>query len=298
MESRPKVNERLPKMDPKSTHDLPSALDRIDEIRSRAGEKGSTGVFLDYDGTLTPIVSRPEDAVLSEQMRAVVRSLTRRCVVAVISGRGLNDVRERVGIDSIFYSGSHGFEIAGPGGWYEEYRKARSYLSVLDEAEAELHGLVDSIPGAQIERKRYSIALHYRRAAERDLEKLKGYAETVQRKHDRKLRLSPGKCVYDFQPRIDWHKGKALDWLLETAFPKPEDVFLLYLGDDLTDEDAFRTIRDRGAGIVVRDENRPSEAEYALDGPDEVGLFLKSFANVPWADRCQESGKSRPGTGK
>ena len=272
------LNERISKMAQKSTQDLPSAMDKIDEITEQAGTRDSTGVFLDYDGTLTPIVNRPEDAVLSERMRGIVKLLTRRCVVAVISGRGLEDVRDRVGIENVFYAGSHGFEIAGPGGWYEEYQKARPFLTILDRAESELLDLTGSISGAQIERKRYSIALHYRRAAEQDHVKLEEIAHLVEKKHKQELRISPGKRVYDFQPKIDWHKGKALDWLLQTALLKPKDVFLLYIGDDITDEDAFRCVRGRGIGIVVRDVNRPTEAEYALDNPDEVGRFLDGFA--------------------
>ena len=97
-----------------STSDLPSALEHVDEITASGTRR--LAVFLDYDGTLTPIVAHPEDAVLHDRMREIVERLARRCPVAVISGRDLADVRARVAIDDIVYAGSHGFDIAGPGG--------------------------------------------------------------------------------------------------------------------------------------------------------------------------------------
>nr|NIP73230.1 trehalose-phosphatase [Gammaproteobacteria bacterium]NIR30345.1 trehalose-phosphatase [Gammaproteobacteria bacterium]NIR98189.1 trehalose-phosphatase [Gammaproteobacteria bacterium]NIT63856.1 trehalose-phosphatase [Gammaproteobacteria bacterium]NIV20860.1 trehalose-phosphatase [Gammaproteobacteria bacterium] len=94
---------------------LPSALERLDEIAERMRDKRPC-LFLDYDGTLTPIVARPELAVLSEALRDTLRRLARRAMVAVISGRDLQDVRERVGLSELYYAGSHGFDIAGPAG--------------------------------------------------------------------------------------------------------------------------------------------------------------------------------------
>jgi trehalose-phosphatase len=273
-----KKMKRQQKPVPKNTHDLPSALDKIPAIKKPAAAKSFIGVFLDYDGTLTPIVRRPEDAVLAESMRDILRWLSERCTVAVISGRGLEDIRERVKIDNIYYAGSHGFEIAGPGGWNEEYEKAVDFLPVLDQAEGKLRDAFDGISGIQIERKRYSIAVHYRRVAAQDHDEVNRRIQTARQEHGQKLRISSGKCVYDFQPKIDWNKGKALDWVLRTAFMQPDEVFPLYIGDDITDEDAFRAIGNRGIGIVVRDEKRPTEADYALDSTDEVGRFLKLFA--------------------
>jgi trehalose-phosphatase len=261
------------------TDELPSALDHIADIRQTAAEKAHIVTFLDYDGTLTPIVNRPEDAVLSDRMRDIIKWLAKKCMVAVISGRGLADVQERVGIDDIFYAGSHGFEIAGPGGWHEEYRGAKAFLPILDQAEKELQNFLIDIAGIQVERKRYSIAVHYRRVAGQDRQKVEERIQIVYQKYKQSLRISYGKCVYDFQAKIDWHKGKVLDWLLEFASLKPDDVFSLYIGDDITDEDAFRAIKDRGIGIIVREETRLTEACYALDSPAEVGVFLDSLAS-------------------
>jgi len=92
---------------------IPSALDCVQEI---AGHSDRLGVFLDYDGTLTPIISHPQDAWLTDSMRQTLRELAGSLPVAVLSGRDLHDVRRRVDIDGIVYAGSHGFDIAGAGG--------------------------------------------------------------------------------------------------------------------------------------------------------------------------------------
>jgi trehalose-phosphatase len=262
------------------TDELPSALDKFNEIKARAIGKRSVGVFLDYDGTLTPIVRHPEDAVLLRDMRQILNQLSRRCMMSIISGRDLKDVQKLVGIKDIYYAGSHGFEVAGPGGWREEYPEAARFHSVLDQTEKELHSKLDKVKGMQIERKRYSIAVHYRGVAEGDIEKVERGTRDILQEREDELRISSGKCVYDFQPKIEWHKGKALDWLLKKAFWRPDEAFPLYIGDDITDEDGFRTVKDRGIAIVVRDDGRPTEAVYALESPAEVGRFLEAFGSI------------------
>src|SRR5437667_63887 len=135
---------------------IPSALEHVQEI---AGGSGRAAVFLDYDGTLTPIVSQPEDAWLSDSMRQTLLELAARApVVAILSGRDLDDVRRRVNIDAIVYAGSHGFDIAGPHGLRRQM--ATEFLPTLDMAEKELHEALDGISGARVERKRFSIAAH------------------------------------------------------------------------------------------------------------------------------------------
>src|ERR1044071_1241299 len=180
---------------------IPSALDHVNKI-ARSGER--LAVFLDYDGTLTPIVSHPEDAWLSESMRQTLRSLAGRVPVAILTGRDLDDVRGRVLIDGIVYAGSHGFDIAGAGRGRRELGAA--YLPVLDAAETELREALDEISGAQLERKHFSVAAHYRNVNEHDAFKVALAADAVAAKH-RELRKIDGKKVYELLPDIDWHKG-------------------------------------------------------------------------------------------
>lgn len=258
-----------------STANLPSALESILEILKSRTQR--VAVFLDYDGTLTPIVAHPEDAVLASQMREIVRHLARTSAVAVISGRDLADVRERVGLDDIIYAGSHGFDIVGPRGLRQENPEAKQFLPALDKVETELRRKFADIPGAQIERKKYSIAIHFRNVEESRLADIEPRVDAVAAQHPN-LRKTHGKKIFELQPDIAWDKGRAVLWLLEVLRLNTPDVLPIYLGDDLTDEDAFEVLRERGVGVVVRDEPRPTAACYALDSTEEVGSFLALLA--------------------
>ena len=252
---------------------LPSALEAVEEIMQQASNRRMV-LFLDYDGTLTPIVSRPEEAVLSDAMRDILRELAGRYTVAVISGRDLADVKNHVGIENIFYAGSHGFDIAGPEGRHIEVQQGKAFLPTLDKAQEALEERLGAIPGAAVERKKFSIAAHYRNV---EAGREKDVAKAVDEVHADypSLRKSSGKKIYELQPRVDWHKGKAVQWLLETLGLDQPDVLPIYIGDDITDEDAFAALSDRGIGIVARDKPRPTAAQYELKDPGEVKEFLR-----------------------
>src|SRR5262245_56444204 len=248
---------------------IPSALDHVRQI-TRSGDR--LAVFLDYDGTLTPIVSHPEDAWLSDSMEQTLRSLAACVPVAILSGRDLDDVRGRVQVDGIVYAGSHGFDIAGAGGLRTELGAA--YLPVLDAAETELREALDEIPDAQLERKHFSVATHYRNVNENDASKVALAVEAVAARH-RELRRIDGKKVYELLPDIEWDKGKAVMWLLEALGLERENVRPIYIGDDRTDEDAFRALEQCGIGILVSEQAQPTAARYLLKDPAEVERFLR-----------------------
>ena len=251
---------------------LPSALEHVQEIAG-AGDR-SLAIFLDYDGTLTPIVSHPEKAFLSDSTRQTLRTLATRAPVAILSGRELEDVRKRVGIDGIVYAGIHGFDIAGLGGLRRQ--EATKFLPALDAAEKELREKLAGIAGALIERKRFSIAVHYRNANESDFPELERGVSEVAARH-RELRTMEGKKVYELLPNIDWDKGKAVLWLLENLDLERGKVRPIYIGDDRTDEDAFRALGQRGAGILVSEHPRPTAASYSLKDHSEVERFLREL---------------------
>src|SRR5437764_6357232 len=250
---------------------IPSALDCVQEI---AGHSDRLGVFLDYDGTLTPIISHPQDAWLTDSMRQTLRELAGSLPVAVLSGRDLHDVRRRVDIDGIVYAGSHGFDIAGAGGLRRQLGAA--YLPVLDMAEAELREALDEIPGAQLERKHFSVAAHYRNVNKNDAFRVTLAVDAVAARH-RELRMMNGKKVYELLPDIDWDKGKAVLWLLETLGLESRNVLPIYIGDDRTDEDAFRALEKPGVGILVSDRAQETSANYTLRNPEEVERFLQNI---------------------
>jgi alpha,alpha-trehalase len=256
---------------------IPSALEHVQDI---AGRSGRLAVFLDYDGTLTPIVSHPENASLSDSMRQALRELVARAPVAILSGRDLDDVRRRVDLDGIVYAGSHGFDIAGPGLRRE---LGAEFLPELDLAEKELRKALDDIPGARVERKHFSVAAHYRNIDGNDMPEVARAVETVAARH-RELRRIDGKKVYELLPDIDWDKGKAVMWLLETLGLESRSggICPIYIGDDRTDEDAFRALESRGVGILVSEQPQVTAASYWLSNPEEVERFLRELiAHLP-----------------
>ena len=255
---------------------IPLALEHIQEIGGR-GDR--LAVFLDYDGTLTPIVGHPQDAWLSESMRQTLRSLAARLPVAILSGRDLEDIRGRVLVDGIVYAGSHGFDIAGAGGLRRQLGDV--YLPVLDAAENELREALDDIAGAQLERKHFSVAAHYRNVNENDAGRVALAVEAVAAKH-RELRRMDGKKVYELLPDINWNKGKAVLWLLETLEVERGKALPIYIGDDRTDEDAFRALEKRGVAILVSEHPQATAANYCLNNPEEVERFLgELIARLP-----------------
>ncbi len=257
---------------------LPSALESLGDIEEFLREKEIV-VFLDYDGTLTPIVDSPDLAVLSPDMRRTVKNLADVCTVGVISGRDLRDVRNMVGIDGIVYAGSHGFEIEGPKSRRAELQQGKDFLPALEEAEKQLRDILRPVEGVLVERKKFSIAVHYRKVRKDDVQQVEDGVDRVLEQSSG-LRKSFGKKVYELQPEIDWNKGKALFWVLDALDLDGPDVLPFYIGDDATDEDAFRAIEDRGIGIVVMNRPRPTRARYALKDPDAVGRFLEALRTV------------------
>ncbi|MGB3635383.1 MAG: trehalose-phosphatase, partial [Rubrobacteraceae bacterium] len=226
-----------------SIRDLPDALDREGDLEKQLSGK-QPAVFLDYDGTLTSIVDRPEDAVISESMRDAVSGLAERCTVCVVSGRDRPVVQELMGLNNLVVAGSHGFDIWSPEEGTIEHDAGGGYEELLDETKARLKEEVGSIEGASIEPKKASVAVHYRLVSEDERQKVKQSVDQILSDHPEDLKMTPGKMVYEIQPKLDWDKGKAVLYLLETLELDRDDIVPMYLGDDHTDEHAFEALED------------------------------------------------------
>ncbi|MCG2712786.1 MAG: trehalose-phosphatase [Candidatus Omnitrophica bacterium] len=231
--------------------------------------------FLDYDGTLTPIVDRPELAVINAQMRELVKKLSVKFTTAIVSGRMREDVEKLVGVEGIFYAGSHGFDIQGIGVSMVQ-PKAKETIPVVDKVTGVLKSALAGIDGVIIEEKKFSVAVHYRLVKKEQLPGIKEVVEKIVYENSA-LRLMNGKMVLEILPAIDWNKGKAVRWIMKALDLSWEDHAVFYIGDDTTDEDAFRTVTGRGVGILVSDQEGKSAAQFRLASPDEVGKLFKQL---------------------
>lgn len=257
---------------------LPSALDPslAPGVVSRILQ--SEAVFLDYDGTLTPIVARPELAILSDSVRRVLRQLAKTCPVTIVSGRDVEVVRELVALDRLGYVGSHGLDIVGPVDGSLRHRAAHAFGPELDAVEAALRQRTDGIEGAIVERKQFSISTHVRQVDPRRHRAVEAIVEDVRQAHPT-LRREGGKMLYELRPDIDWDKGAAVRWLLDQMSIDPSKA--LYIGDDLTDETVFAALKGRGATVVVAepDVQRPTFAQFRVNDPEEVQMLLAGLVS-------------------
>ncbi|KAG9141877.1 hypothetical protein Leryth_009253 [Lithospermum erythrorhizon] len=267
----------------------PSALDMFEEIIKASNGKQIV-MFLDYDGTLSPIVDDPDRAFMSDAMRATVRKLARYFPSAIVSGRCRDKVYSFVRLAELYYAGSHGMDIKGPskGSKYKKgnqgvlFQPASEFLPMIDEVYKELLDKTQSTPGATVENNKFCVSVHFRRVDEKKWSELAQQVKSVMKEYPQ-LRLTQGRKVLEIRPTIKWDKGKALEFLLESlGYANCADVFPIYIGDDRTDEDAFKVLRERGQGfgILVSKVPKETNASYSLEEPSEVMVFLRRL--VQW----------------
>ena len=253
---------------------LPHALGDTDLRRRLAAQP--LALFLDYDGTLTPIVARPELAVLDMGMRSALEHLAGLGVVGIISGRDLDDVRDMVDTPGLWYAGSHGLDISGPDGTAVELDGLGQLRGVLSAAADDLDAAVASIRGAWVERKRFADAVHFRQVDDASIPEVEAAVDRAVASHPG-VRKTGGKRVFELRPDVAWDKGRAVWSLFDRAGLQRGTVLPVFIGDDLTDEDAFAALGEDGIAIVVADDDRETTAHYRLRDPEEVRAFLEEL---------------------
>jgi len=235
-------------------------------------------IFLDYDGTLTPIAEKPGYALITKRAKNLLSELseTPRCKLAIISGRSLKDVTRMVGLDNIIYAGNHGLELKGPQVRFKSPLTPK-HRAVLENINRLLRGKLRSIKGVLIENKGLSLSVHYRLVSPENRPLVKNVFRQAMSAHLQRneIRIRQGKMVLEVCPPVEWDKGRTVLWLLQNvAFSNNAPVMPIYIGDDLTDEDAFKLLKDSGLTIFV---GRPkkSHAQYYVKGTGDVLNFLR-----------------------
>ncbi len=266
-----------PEMKPYFMQQLPSFFKEFNKTNN-IFKKRTPVFFFDYDGTLTPIVQDPHQAKISKEMQSVLYNLSKKYTVAVVSGRDMDDVKSLVNLESIIYAGSHGFRISGPNDLLFEHEEAQKVKPQLDKIEKQLKEEVEQkIAGSKIDRKRYAVAVHYRNVEKKYVDEVIQKVKSLALDYSG-LKVTEGKMILELKPDINWHKGKAIRWILHKLdLESKEQALPIYFGDDLTDEDAFNALADDGLGVLVGSHGSSTAARYSLKNSYQVRRFLQAF---------------------
>lgn len=276
----------------------PSALCTFEGIMKKA-ERKEIAVFLDYDGTLSQIVDNPDQAYMTEKMRCAVREVADCFPTAIVSGRCRKKVYEFVQLNNVCYAGSHGMDISIPlassksqdnrhqtraldekGDEIVWFQPAQDFLDTVQEIMRLLKERTTRIDSAMVEDNKFCISVHYRCVDEKDVGKLRQIVESTMEAYPT-YRITCGKKVMEIRPPVEWDKGRAIEYLLESLDLSGHcNVLPLYIGDDDTDEDAFKVIKrtKHGFSIIVSSVPRETVASYSLRDPNEVHSFLTNLA--------------------
>ncbi len=246
-------------------------FDDLKHLEPRVASSAQIALFLDFDGTISTIVPSPGDATLDPEIRSTLTRLAarREFNVSIVSGRAVADLQKRAGLANVIYAGNHGLEIEGTSTRFREPH-AEAFRPELRSLALQLKLALSDTEGLEIEDKCLSLSVHFRRVNEALHDWVRSVTfSTVAR--SRSFTCSEGKMVVEVKPQVDWNKGHAVKWILREIVPY--SALPIYLGDDLTDEDAFGVI-PQGITIKVGDA-ADSRAQYLVPNVRAVEQFLQ-----------------------
>lgn len=267
----------------KSIPDLNSLLKKI-------LNKDPVLLLLDFDGTISSIVNDPKDAFLTKDFKRILKELTLKPLhLGIVTGRSLQDIKKRIKLKNIIYAGDHGFEIKSKGFSFK-YPLALDYKKTIQEIRQKIKSHILPIHGVILQQKKYSTSIHYRMVSSPDLSSLKHKVKSILTPYikTRRVKLFPGKKVYEIKPPVEWDKGKAVEKIVTELKLKNHlsDISPIYIGDDVTDEDAFKSVNGMG-GISIRvGKTKQSRAKFFLADIQEVLIFLKTFSQLTQSFAC------------
>ncbi|MBN1354482.1 MAG: trehalose-phosphatase [Candidatus Omnitrophica bacterium] len=250
------------------------------DLIGRIKNAGTILYFLDYDGTLTAIRKKPHLARLDKRTKIVLKKLSRKtgAKVFIISGRSLKDVKNLVGLKPLYYIGNHGIELEGPALRYLDANAGALRASIAKIYRAVKREL--DIKGVRVENKTYTLSVHYRlaRGTKAEVIKKKLFSCAYDFLKRGEINITGGKKVFEVRPKARWDKGSIVKWVIKKT--KPKKPLLVVIGDDRTDEDAFRVVGRKDISILVSKKTKSTFARYRLPSPREVIEFLENAAGA------------------
>jgi len=259
-------------------------FDAWDELKDRLQGK-DLFIFLDYDGTLVPIRESPdpERSLLPVSVNKVLASLKARGYrIAIVSGRSLKDLKRMVGMNGLIYSGNHGLELEGPKIKFESLVSLKS-RRLIRKLKYMLVERLSGIKGVFLEDKGLTFSLHYRLVRDDEMPMVMNAFNFAVRQYAVRgeICVNRGKKIFEVKPSVNWDKGRMVHWLLarHRFASGGKEIFPVFIGDDTTDEDAFRALRKEGLTVFVG-KPKKSLAGYYVKNPSEVRELLMRIARI------------------
>jgi trehalose 6-phosphate phosphatase len=264
-------------------------FESIEEVRGRLARANGLLLCTDFDGTLAPITDDPDGAEITPANDDALRALAGRedSRVAVVSGRGVEDVAARVGIEGLAYAGNHGLELTRDGRT-TTHPIAADRKGGIEALLADLGERLDGVENCVFEDKGVTATVHYRGVAPENAERVEAAVAAAMEVHGEGLHCSSGKEIFEIGPAIPWDKGRVISLLAEDT---PEKWIAAYLGDDTTDETAFRALGEDGISVFIGDEG-DTAARYRVADPEGVARFFEWLAG----DGTDALASERPST--
>lgn len=271
-----------------------SALTHLAKIEKRIQKAKRLALMFDFDGTISPIVPKPEDAYLPAASRRLLKRLNSQWPVCIITGRSLAVIREKVGVPNFIYGASHGLEWSF-GNQRHERPVPRKVLAALARVRTFVRKLKARHPKLLLERRRFAVTFHYHLVPRAELPRLEeGLKQLFAFLYSaRRLKILWDKKTIDIVPNLQWTKGHiARHILVRLDKQKGLKHLSLYIGDASTDEDAFRALKN---GITIRvGKKKGSAAKYYFKSRKQVDEFLSWLSSlVPGERRPPRASNSR-----
>jgi len=250
-------------------------------LAERIADADGVLVLSDFDGTLSRITQDPDDATVRTDARDALLALRSSddTDVAIVSGRGLDDVAQRVDLPAAWYAGNHGLEIR-VGDETFVHPNAEGTTDVVAELCGHIRSELADVDGAIVEDKGLTATVHYRMVEdEADVERVEDTVTAIADGTNDAVRVTAGRQILELRPDVDWDKGRAVEWMTETAYPSGSRPYRLYLGDDVSDEAAFGALASEETAVLVAEEPRETDADYRISDPAAVASFLSRLAD-------------------